>query len=154
EPAALADAIEAGSFSSTINLLFAPGLPAGAVGPAMARLGPGEVVWGEGRFTYLAPGMTPLPAAARFDPSGVDPCEILAVGSSIGGEKCPDAIKTLKIKSGRLEFEPDLEVEADFEGFSLEEFRGVAKGTLTAELILELEAEGSLDIVKAKPTFF
>lgn len=154
EPAALADAIEAGSFSSTINLLFAPGLPAGAVGPAIARLGPGEVLWGEGRFTYMAPGMTPLPAASGFDLSGVDICEILAVGSSMGGEKCPDGLETFKIKSGRLEFEPDLEVEADFEGFSLEEFRGVAKGTLTAEVTLEIEAEASLDIIDAKPTFF
>ena len=154
EPAALADAIEAGSFSSTINLLFAPGLPASAIGPAMARLGPGEVVWGEGRFTYLAPGMTPLPAASGFDLSGVDICQILAVGSSMGGEKCPDGLKTPKLKSGRIEFEPDLDLKSKFEGFSLEEFRGVAKGTLTNELILEIEAKGSLDLFEAKPTFF
>jgi len=154
EPAALADAIETGSFSTTIDLLFEPGLPASAIGPAMARLGPGDVVWGEGRFTYLAPGMTPLPAASGFNLSDVDICELLAFGSSVGTDKCPEGLKTFKIKSGRLQFEPDLEVKADFEGFSLKEFRGVAKGSLTNELILELEAAGGLDLFEATPTFF
>jgi hypothetical protein len=164
EPAAIADAVEAGGFASSINLIFAPGTSQAAMGAAAAAAAPGTVLWGEGRFHYLAPGLSLAPGittgpaaglrSAGFDLSGLDVCKLLAAGTSAGGSACPQQLKKLEIKSGRLDFEPAFDVEADFAGFSLESFRGVVEGALTADFALLLEAEGQLGEFKATPTFF
>ncbi|CAN5693625.1 hypothetical protein BH23GEM9_BH23GEM9_21250 [soil metagenome] len=163
EPAALADIVEVGGFETSIDLIFAPGVSPAAFGAAAAALAPGQVLWGEGRFSGVVPGARHLPlygprragsgALALFDLSGVDVCKMLKDSSS-GAATCPPQLKKLEISNGSLDFEPDLELEASFSGFSLDEFRGVVKGSLTLDLLLHLEAEGSLGSFTAKPTFF
>jgi hypothetical protein len=163
EPAALADIVEAGGFETSVDLIFAPGVSPAAFGAAATTLAPGQVLWGEGRFTDVAPGAkllrhegfvpTGTSPLALFDLSGVDVCKVLKESSS-GAATCPAQLKKLEITNGSLDFEPDLELEASFSGFSLDEFRGVVKGSLTLDLLLSLEAEGSLGSFSAKPTFF
>lgn len=145
--AALSDVVEHGEFATTIDLLFDPAAP----GPRTGLLpgANGDVVWGEGRFSNMATGVTVR--AAGFDLSGVDICEML---KSTGGASCPDQLKKLTIKTGRLDFSPDLEMSAEFEGFALQSFRGVATGSLDLDLALVLEADGTLGELKHDVEFF
>jgi hypothetical protein len=175
-PAAVADAVQAGGFETSIDLIFSPGIQAGLFSAAAARLAPGEVLWGAGEFTYLTPGLRVSPRAAAagvrlgpevgprsgfgtpdlmaFDLSGLDVCEILKVAASAGGGTCPTGIKKLVIQNGRLDFEPDMELKATFSGFSLETFRGVVEGALTLDLLLHAEVAGALGSFEAKPKLF
>ena len=148
DPAALSDVVRIGSFSSTIDLIFAP-----PTSPSAATLSrSGHVRWGAGQFRYLAPGLAVT--AAGFDLSGLDVCELLKAGASLGGPECPAVVSTLKIKDGLLEFQPDLDMEATFAGFSLESFRAVAKGSLVVDLTLAVELEGQLGKIDPDVTFF
>ena len=142
-PAALAEIVEAGSFSSSVDLIFAP-MSGGRANVTGAQ----DFVWGAGEFTYLAPGVSA--AQAGFDLSDVDLCDVIA---QTGGS-CPAGIKALEIESGVLDFQPGLDVAATFEGFSLLSFRGVASGTLTADIALRVDAEGELGSYEASPRFF
>ena len=137
EPAALGDVIQEGAFATTVDILFAPASPPGA----LLTAGSGEVLWGEGVFTYLAPGLTPN--ASGFDFSGANICQLMAAGS-MGGATCPSQLSKLNIKSGRLDLDPDLQMDAEFSGFSLESFSGVLSGSLMLDLVLETEMTGTL----------
>lgn len=147
--AALAEVVEAGGFSTSIGLLFDPGSGAGVLGGPSAAVS--QVIWGEGHFHGMPEGMRAV--AGGFDLSGLDVCKLLEEASQ-GAATCPSQLKKLEITEGRLDFEPDLELEAEFEGFSLDHFRGVAKGDLDLELLLAVEASGTLGELKKDVTFF
>ncbi|MGH7445549.1 MAG: hypothetical protein ACREKM_11755, partial [Longimicrobiales bacterium] len=142
--------VETGRFATTIDLLFEPGVQ-GQLGAQSAALPPGAVVWGAGEFSGMAAGMSV--SRAGFDLSGLDICELLKEASE-GSTTCPEQIKKLEITTGRLDLSPELEMEAEFDGFSLEQFRGVAKGSLELDLALALEAESSLGELKHDVDFF
>jgi hypothetical protein len=139
--AALSDVVEAGGFESRVRLLFAPGSPMPA-GPLRA----GQVVWGEPEIAWLAPGVKLT--ATGFDLSGLDICELLAVGASFGGQACPGGIEKLEIKNGLLDFDPTLDFQATFSGFDLKSFRGVIDGTLDLKFTGVLEAETSVTLIE------
>jgi hypothetical protein len=146
EPAALSDVIEKGGFATRIDLLFGPATPAGAL-PAHAD----DIAWGEGRFTYLAPGFTPN--GAGFDVSGANICQLLAA-ATLGGSTCPSQVSKFLIKTGRLDFSPTLDTSAEWNGFALEEFRLVAEGALDLDVALEFEITNSLASFTPDVTFF
>jgi hypothetical protein len=133
--------VEAGTIATRVSLLFAPGAPP-PVGPARS----GEVVWGAPEFAYLAPGVRL--GAAGLDLSGLDICELLAVGSAAGGAACPGGIEKLELKTAFLDFDPTLDFSATYSGFSLQSFRGVVDGTLDLRFTGVLEAETSTTLVK------
>lgn len=162
EQASLAEIVEEGGFATSIDLLFAPGVSSTNIGAAVAVMQPGDVTWGEGHFSYIMPGaryadvqLTSSGAlsTAGFELGGVDICQLVALAST-GGSACPDQLKALKFETGSLDFAPDLDVEASFSGFALEEFRGVLKGSVTLDLQLLLEVAGDLGTFEANPTFF
>jgi hypothetical protein len=146
EPATLSDVIEKGGFATRIDLLFAPATPASALAANSA-----DVVWGEGRFTYLAPGFTPN--GAGFDVSGANICQLLAA-ATLGGATCPSQVSKFLIKTGRLDFSPTLDTNAKWNGFALQEFRLVAEGALDLDVALEFEITSSLASFAPDVTFF
>lgn len=150
EQAALANVVETGRFATAVDLFFEPGVQ-GQLAAQSAVLRPGTVAWGAGEFRGMVAGMSV--SRAGFDLSHLDICALLKEASG-GSTTCPEQIKKLEIATGRLDFSPELQMEAEFDGFSLQQFRGVAKGSLDLELALALEAEGALGEMKHDVDFF
>lgn len=151
EPAALSDIIRVGGFSTSISLVDQAAAPAAWRAASAAAGFPGQVVWGEVEYEYVAAGL--VARQGGFDISGLNVCDILEVGSAVGGESCPTGLKELKFTEGRLEFSPDFEMSATFDGFELQQFRGVLKGDLDLDVALRMEAAAEAKL-EAKPKFF
>ena len=127
EPAALVDVVRHGSFETTVDMTS--GSPSLVPGRMPAR---GEVLWGPAELVEGVEGVELT--AVGLDLSGIDFCHYV---------DCPEEIKHFKLAAGRVGFDPNLEVSATIEDYSVTAFEAVATGELSYDFSVLLEAEQS-----------
>lgn len=122
EQASLSEAVEAGSFQTTVQI---------TPGQSQARrlVRRGDVRWGRTRVLRSAKGVTASSGGLDLDN--------VVLASTGGGV-------TLTVESGRIGFAPEVDAGVDLGLTGLEEFHAIGESSLTFNLALALEAAAPL----------
>jgi Tol biopolymer transport system component len=106
---------------------FATSVPVGLGFPQGELSG---VTWGPQETRVVADGVQAM--GTGLDLSGLDLCALAG---------CPPAVTAFEVKTGTVDFAPELELAATFADGDLTAFRGIGRGALTLDFNVLLEAE-------------